>query len=50
MKNNRSEKNKFTMSIVKSRYFITIENASEKTEGRGHKRIEDLRNYTRWID
>ncbi len=40
MKNNRPEKNKFGIFVVKNCYFITIKNAEKKTAGLGNKCFE----------
>jgi len=48
MKKNKSKKNKFTMLILKNHYYITIENASKKTEGNGNKHMESTFNTNKF--
>jgi len=42
MKNNRPEKTKSTMPIVKNHYYITIESAGERTAGSGERLLESI--------
>ena len=40
MKNNKFEKNKSNISTVKNRYCIFLENAGQRTKGRGERGTE----------
>jgi len=50
MKNNRSNKTKSNMSILKESYCITLKNAGQRTHGWGNKSVENVFRGERRVD
>ena len=50
MKSNKFKKNKLNVSALKKLYYITLENAKKKTQGREGNKLENNINLARYAD